>query len=105
MMWATAVFVSKLGIWIVAQEYDAWIVFELVDDEGSIQICGEVRGTWNANGGGQKAFVKNVPAALLVLISRASSRPSESPSRKQNSGVVTKTREASAPRFEAIARA
>jgi hypothetical protein len=35
MTWATVVFVSKHGTWIVAQEYDEWIVLELVDDEGS----------------------------------------------------------------------
>src|ERR1700747_236206 len=84
MMWATAVFVSKRGTWIVAQEYDEWIVFELVGDEGSIQICDEIRGRWNAKGGGQKAFFKRT----------AVSRPPESRSRKQNSGAVMRTREA-----------
>jgi hypothetical protein len=102
MTWATVVFVSKRGTWIVAQEFDEWIVLELVDDEGSIQICDEIRG-----GGKLKAAKRHllsVPAAPLRLISRADSCPSESRSRKQNSGAVTKTREAPAPRFQAIAR-
>jgi len=68
------VFVSRCGTWIVAQECDLWIVFELIDDEESIQICDEIRGRWDAKGGGQ------------------------------NSGAVTRTREAPAPRFQAIAR-
>src|ERR1700751_3612237 len=92
MTWATAVFVSKRGTWIVAQEYDEWIVFELVGDEGSIQICDEIRGRWNAKGGGQKAFVKRT--GCTVDTSRAVSRPPESRSRKQNSGAVMRTREA-----------
>jgi hypothetical protein len=68
MTWATAVFVSKRGTWIVAQEYDSWIVFELVDDEGSIQICDEIRGKWNAKGGGQKAFVKRTGCTVDTYI-------------------------------------
>jgi hypothetical protein len=68
MTWATAVFVSKRGTWIVAQEYDEWIVFELVGDEGSIQICDEIRGRWNAKGGGQKAFVKRTGRTVDTYI-------------------------------------
>jgi hypothetical protein len=68
MTWATAVFVSKRGTWIVAQEYDEWIVFELVDDEGSIQICDEIRGTWKAKGGGQKTFVKRTGCTVETYI-------------------------------------
>jgi hypothetical protein len=40
-----------------------------------------------------KTHLSSVPAAPLRLMSRADSRPSESRSRKQNSGAVTKTRE------------
>jgi hypothetical protein len=68
MTWATAVFVSKRGTWIVAQEYDEWIVFELVGDEGSIQICDEIEGRWNVKGGGQKGFVKRTGGTVDTYI-------------------------------------
>ena len=68
MTWATVVFVSKRGAWIVAQEYDQWIVFELVDDEGSIQICDAIRGSWNVKGGGQKVFVKRTGRTVDIYI-------------------------------------
>jgi hypothetical protein len=51
------VFVSRCSTWIVAQVCDAWIVFELINDEESIQICDEIRGKWDAKGGGQKVHV------------------------------------------------
>ena len=48
MTWAIVVFVSRCGTWIVAQECDAWIIFELIDDKESVQICDEIRGRWDA---------------------------------------------------------
>jgi hypothetical protein len=68
MTWATVVFVSKRNTWLVAQEYDQWIVFELVDDEGSIQICDAIRGSWNVKGGGQKVFVKRTGCTVDIYI-------------------------------------
>ena len=68
MTWATVVFVSKCGTWIVAQEYDQWIVFELVDDEGSIQICDAIRGSWDVKGGGQEVFVKRTGFTVDIYI-------------------------------------
>ena len=61
-------FVSKCGTWIVAQEYDQWIVFELVDDQGSIQVCDAIRGSWNVKGGGQKVFVKRTGCTVDIYI-------------------------------------
>jgi len=68
MTWATVVFVSKRGTWLVAQEYDQWIVFELVDDEGSIQICDAIRGSWDVKGGGQEVFVKRTGCTVDIYI-------------------------------------
>jgi hypothetical protein len=68
MTWATVIFVSKRGTWIVAQEYDERIIFELLDDEGSLQICDEIRGRWNAKGGGQKAVVKRAGRTVETYI-------------------------------------
>jgi len=104
MTWATVVFVSKRGPWIVAQEYDEWIVFELVVGEGSIQILTKL-----GEGGTRKAAVKSrllsAPAALLILTSRAGSLLSEPRSKKANSGAVMITREAPAHGFGAVAPA
>ena len=47
MTWATAVFVSRSGAWIVAQKEDESIVFELVGEEGSIQVCDQIKGNWD----------------------------------------------------------
>jgi hypothetical protein len=62
------VFVSRCGTWIVAQECDAWIVFELIDDEESIQICDEIRGRWDAKGGGQNVYVNRTHRIVDVYI-------------------------------------
>ena len=59
MTWATAVFVSRSGAWIVAQKEDESIVFELVGEEGSIQVCDQIKGNWALNGG-QKIFVNRL---------------------------------------------
>ena len=68
MTWAIVVFVSRCGTWIVAQERDAWIVFELIDDEESIQIWDEIRGRWDAKGGGQKVYVNRTHRIVDVYI-------------------------------------
>jgi hypothetical protein len=68
MTWAMVVFVSRCGTWIVAQECDLWIVFELIDDEESIQICDEIRGRWDAKGGGQKVYVNRTHRTVDVYI-------------------------------------
>ena len=93
------VFVSRCDIWIVAQECDTWIVLELIDDEESIQICDEIKGRW-----WRKRSMSTVLTALLMFTLAADSHPFESRCRKQNSGAVTRTREAPARRFQAIAR-
>ena len=62
------VVVSRCRTWIVAQERDVWIVFELIDDEESIQICDEIRGTWDAKGGGQKVYVNRTRRIVDVYI-------------------------------------
>jgi len=59
MTWATAVFVSRSGAWIVAQKDDEWIVFELVGEEGSVQVCDQIKANW-ALKGGQKIFVNRL---------------------------------------------
>jgi hypothetical protein len=59
-------------------------------------------------GGTQKVVAKRsmstVLTALLMFTLAADSHPFESRCRKQNSGAVTRTREAPASRFQAIAR-
>jgi hypothetical protein len=83
MMWAMVVFVSRRGTWIVAQEYDQWIVLELVDDEGSIQICDAIRGSWNLKGGGQKVFVNRTDCTVDAYIrGQVPVRPTRNPESK-----------------------
>jgi hypothetical protein len=59
MTWATAVFVSRSGAWIVAQQEDGSIVFELVGEEGSIQVCDQIKANWGLKGG-QKISVNRL---------------------------------------------
>ena len=41
---------------------------ELVDDEESVQICDQLRGTLDANGGGQKVYVNRTHRIIDVYI-------------------------------------
>jgi len=59
MTWAIAVFVSRSGAWIVAQKEEEWIVFELVGEDGSIQVCDQIKANWGLKGG-QKIFVNRL---------------------------------------------